>query len=900
MTISDRLRTWVLRGMVKAANLPVPWVPEWRRVQYLTPTFRALCAEGVRANGIVFNCVSAITFAYPEPKLRVYRETGNGLELLPNHPLQMLLNRPNPQMGQAELLQYIALFKSVGGNCYLYKVRSKARRVVELMPLNDSQITPVAGADLPVSHYLWTDEETGKEIKIPAEDMVHLKWLPDPLAPWRGIAPLMAVAREVDTDSEARKYLFTLLKNDAVPRLVVTLPPGSKPLSNEEHELLTIKWQEKHGGDKRGLPFIAGGGMDVKRVGLDLHELAFEALSRVPEARIAGAFRLPPVMAYLNVGLEQLTYNNAAGMRRLFTEDCLTPLWRMDADEIGSDLLPEFGGAEGLVVKFDTSEVVALQEAVKEKFDRIDAGVRGGYLTVAQAQAQLGVPVDPQGDYYLRTFTIQAVPFGAPPEATLAPVPEPVKALPPGRTESKAKEDRRKVMIALIAAQRQNRATVAGRMEGALDNYFGGLADRVIHRALRSEQPKGLSLKALRSDDLLPESEGEELVKLVRRFYVELLQLSWDTWNLELGVTTAFDLTDPAVTRALEGAGARVQAIQETTRQKLQEALQFGNERGWSIDHLVRGDSELGRPGLRDLVEQTYKGRAQTIARTELGNAQQTASANRYAAFGVDRVLVMDNGFDDSAPQCVVLGNGGEGTIMPLSWALSHPLGHPRCVRGWGAAFPDDGPIDEAAYQAWQAVGGDSAAIGGPGRPDTTPRPKPPKPTTEPGPKPKPPSRDALSETEQSIRNNMTESAHVYDADGNMLFSQQGTDKQITFSDEQLGQMKGATVTHNHPNGTPFSPTDIQMAHANGLREIRAVNSTHQYSWKIPEGNNVTWDNMAARHQEILAARTEILKPLVQRGRLTVDEAAIEAMHATWARLSREFKTTYTRTEWAL
>lgn len=155
MSVTDRIRTWFLRGMVKAASLPVPFVPEWQRVQWMSPTFRAMCQEGVRANGIVFNCVSAIVFAYPEPKLTVYRKTKNGLEPISQHGSQPLLDRPNPQMSQAELLQYIALYKAIGGNCYIYKVRSKAKRVVELLPLNDSQIVPVAGKTLPVSHYDW-------------------------------------------------------------------------------------------------------------------------------------------------------------------------------------------------------------------------------------------------------------------------------------------------------------------------------------------------------------------------------------------------------------------------------------------------------------------------------------------------------------------------------------------------------------------------------------------------------------------------------------------------------------------------------------------------------------------------------------------------------------------------
>ena len=79
----------------------------------------------------------------------------------------------------------------------------------------------------------------------------------------------------------------------------------------------------------------------------------------------------------------------------------------------------------------------------------------------------------------------------------------------------------------------------------------------------------------------------------------------------------------------------------------------------------------------------------------------------------MDRVLVMDNGVADSDPACVVLGNGGQGTIMSLKWALANPLQHPNCLRATGAAFPDDGPIDTAAEAAWRDAGGSGAVIPG-------------------------------------------------------------------------------------------------------------------------------------------------------------------------------------------
>ena len=83
------------------------------------------------------------------------------------------------------------------------------------------------------------------------------------------------------------------------------------------------------------------------------------------------------------------------------------------------------------------------------------------------------------------------------------------------------------------------------------------------------------------------------------------------------------------------------------------------------------------------LSPKTYKGRAETIARTEIGTAQQVTTYHRYKFSGADGVIVFDNGFDNSHPTCTQL----DGTVQTLDWAKDNPLQHPNCVRAFGAWF---------------------------------------------------------------------------------------------------------------------------------------------------------------------------------------------------------------------
>lgn len=139
----------------------------------------------------------------------------------------------------------------------------------------------------------------------------------------------------------------------------------------------------------------------------------------------------------------------------------------------------------------------------------------------------------------------------------------------------------------------------------------------------------------------------------------------------------------------LESAGADVVEITKTTRAALQQALQYGNEQGWSVGQLVRGDET--QAGIRSIVEETYKNRSLTIARTELGNAQNAVTAERYKASGVELVEILDDGADDDDEECVI----ANGQIWTLAYFESNRLEHPNCTRSaapyFGERTPDQG-----------------------------------------------------------------------------------------------------------------------------------------------------------------------------------------------------------------
>jgi len=666
------------------------FVPTWARYAFSKVSFSQLVREGYKQNSAVSACATTLQLTFPEPPLLAGLEVDGRFVPDYGHPVMSLLQNPNPDMGQSEFMQFAIAYCSIGGNVYIWKQRAKNGKVIALWPFSDAQIQPVAGVDTSegfVAYYEFMANGfsnysggQGAGIPIPKDDIIHWKWMIDPQFPWKGIGAIELAAREVDKDNEATSYIFALLKNNAVPPVVITLEEGDDS-SQEEIDAMGLKWIQKHG---KGQPAFISNGMKVDQMGFDLDKLSADTLSDIPESRIAANFHVPPSVAGLNVGIKRSDYGDSAA-RKAFTEQTLMSLWRLFASEMRNGLSAEYNAPGNFILQFDLRRVGALQEELSKRWERVTLAFNRSLLTRAQAKQELGMVPEAGDDVYFVSLASEFVPAGQAVVRNSAAVNG--KRLAIGERKASA--------ISSVLLRIRN--DVAKRMTTTVDVYFSQLADRVVER-VKKDASTALSTKAdLPSiGDLFTPEDGKQLETLIKRFYVEVIQLSWNSWNVALGVDIAFDLTDPSVTRALRMAGAHVKEIEGTVKDAMKEALTYGNENGWSIDQLVRGDAT--QRGLRDIIDETYKNQSRAIARSELGQAQNAATSERYKDAGVQKVEILDGGADDSAPACDL----ANGQIWTVELFEQNSLQHPNCSR---AAAPYFG--DAEAETSWPYSFGD-------------------------------------------------------------------------------------------------------------------------------------------------------------------------------------------------
>lgn len=677
--LMTRLRYGLARMLTKAEPSTFSIVPSWIYTSLLNPTFRALTREGYQKSSAFFACISALAFAFPEPPLLVYDDEGDAGAAMPRHGLRMLLKRPMPTMGEAELMVTTMVYLGVGGNAYWHKVRGKAGQVVQLRPYHAGQMIPSPGGENWISHYVYDQLGMGGLTpglpQVDPADIVHFKWpSPDLTQPWMSAPPILAAGTEVDADVEIGRYVAALLANDAVPRTVLTVP-GDRPLDDDEVRRMKTQWTERYAGSNRGGVAILEGGTTVSRLGLNLQELAFDALSKIPESRIASALRVPAIIAGLNVGLEHATYANYGSARQAFTQDTLTPLWRMVASEVSADLLPEFLRFGGVEARFDTSRVASLQEDANAKWKRTTDAWKAGLLKKNEARHMLGQADDPAGDVY---YSIPAKPAPAAPALTDEQAPKTFLILQDGSMiELPAGAARITQERAALPARR---AVKAGGLDDLSD--IEGQIEKAMRRYLRAEYRKAATaiLNMDKASDPLDPGVVEQLgldlgpgaTRIMHKFYPKVLQRAFDDAGFALDLDLAFDQANDKVQEVLKDLAKLVTRIADTTREAIRALIGHQAAEGWSLQRLAK---EIVDSGL--VVSQS---RAKMIARTETAAAYSQGSMLAYTQSdlvnAIEWIATID---EDTCEDCKALN----GTTTKLGKAFADgstaPPRHPNC-----------------------------------------------------------------------------------------------------------------------------------------------------------------------------------------------------------------------------
>ena len=168
-------------------------------------------------------------------------------------------------------------------------------------------------------------------------------------------------------------------------------------------------------------------------------------------------------------------------------------------------------------------------------------------------------------------------------------------------------------------------------VEKAMQRYFAQLRSRVagvLGRQMSRATDRGkIAPDEVTVEMLFPAGSQNELARVLGGEYEKIIKATWQTIAAS-GVAGVIEWSDNLpIVRQLVGIAENAAAeIDGVTRSAVSKAIEMGIERGYTIEEVARGVPAEGYPGVNSLVEETYRNRARTIARTEVMRAQNATA----------------------------------------------------------------------------------------------------------------------------------------------------------------------------------------------------------------------------------------------------------------------------------
>lgn len=310
----------------------------------------------------VYTAVSKISRAAALVEIDVYRLNGEKKEPIDNHPIELLLRRPNPQMSGFNLQEYIVGSLNLAGNSYLYLANSKgAAQPDTIYPMRADRITikPGLTVDKPVDAYIYTLGEI--EVPLDPVQVIHFKrW--HPLNDLYGLSPIEAMAVDLIGDEQMGAYnRNTFNSGRAVPAGVLNI---KNAVTDAEFERIVKQWEKNHGGTQQKTAVISSAEVTFQPIGLSHKDLDFLAGRQFAKEEIFLAFGIPPGMLDKNA-----TEANAQAGKEVFTNDTLWPQMVEICEQLTISLAP-FWGDDLVIESADiryTDQKADLQREMQEQ-----------------------------------------------------------------------------------------------------------------------------------------------------------------------------------------------------------------------------------------------------------------------------------------------------------------------------------------------------------------------------------------------------------------------------------------------------------------------------------------------------------------------------------------------------
>ncbi len=355
-------------------------------------TAKAFAREGYSQNVIVYRCVQVIAESIAQINVQVYK----GDKPATDHPLQKLLDSPNPNQGYDQWITEFVAFYLITGNSFCSVNRGASEGIpLEIwnwQPYQFKIVKPDVISPIPVA-YVWEDGRVkhlwGVDRITGQSELFHWKNF-HPFDIYFGMSPIEAAAFSVDQHNAASEWNLRLLQNDASPSGVLSTEAA---LTEEQYQRLRLDMANNWSGHKNAKkPLLLESGLSWQQLSMSPKDLDWIKGFNLSAQNIAASYGVP--LQVIPIPGSQ-TFANYAEARLALWEDTVLNLEGNLLAELMKWLAPYYPDGDQLSIRPNLDEIPALAQRRAEKWEQVSNST---FLTTNEKRLELNLEEYSPGD----------------------------------------------------------------------------------------------------------------------------------------------------------------------------------------------------------------------------------------------------------------------------------------------------------------------------------------------------------------------------------------------------------------------------------------------------------------------------------------------------------------------
>lgn len=277
----------------------------------------------------VYACVSLISDTIASLPFRLYRETEEGMLLMPGLIDDIVRKTPNVYYNSYDFRKAMMTNLLLRGNAYVLPMRNGASLAgIELID-NDHVTIDTTSGDLIYQLRL----NNGVNMRLLPEQIIHLKlWTIDGI---NGVSPIAYAKETIGTSLAATKHLGSFYGRGATPKGILQIQGTIRDADRVRQ--IGQQFDERYAGANAGGTAILTEGAEYKPVALSNRESQFLETLKFSVEEICRLYKVPPH----KIGhMDGAGYaNSIEAQNAQFVTDCIRPMVEMIEMEFTNKLL---------------------------------------------------------------------------------------------------------------------------------------------------------------------------------------------------------------------------------------------------------------------------------------------------------------------------------------------------------------------------------------------------------------------------------------------------------------------------------------------------------------------------------------------------------------------------------